>query len=86
MPRRGKRGLRLRHAQLAHERLVVAVCGLATLESAVEETVNYTKSRDAFGKPLFDMQNTRLELAECATVARIARVFRRRLHPAAPAW
>ena len=61
--------------QLAHERLVVAVCGLATLESAVEATVKYTKSRDAFGKPLFDMQNTRLELAECATIARIARVF-----------
>ena len=61
--------------QLAHERLVVAVCGLATLESAVEETVTYTKNRDAFGKPLFGMQNTRFELAECATVARIARVF-----------
>ncbi len=61
--------------QLAHERLVVSVCGLATMESAVEETVTYTKNRDAFGKPLFDMQNTRFELAECATIARIARVF-----------
>jgi acyl-CoA dehydrogenase len=61
--------------QLAHERLVVAVWGVAVLESAVEETVNYTKDRHAFGSPLFDMQNTRFELAECATIARIARVF-----------
>ena len=37
--------------------------------------MNYTKNRNAFGKPLFGMQNTRFELAECATVARIARVF-----------
>jgi alkylation response protein AidB-like acyl-CoA dehydrogenase len=61
--------------QLAHERLVVAVWGAAVLESAVEETVTYTKDRHAFGSSLFDMQNTRFELAECATIARIARVF-----------
>jgi alkylation response protein AidB-like acyl-CoA dehydrogenase len=61
--------------QLAHERLVVAVWGTAVLESAVEETVKYTKDRRAFGQPLFDLQNTRFELAECATIARIARVF-----------
>jgi acyl-CoA dehydrogenase len=62
-------------AQLAHERLVVAVWGVAVLESAVEETVKYTKDRHAFGKPLSELQNTRFELAECATIARIARVF-----------
>jgi alkylation response protein AidB-like acyl-CoA dehydrogenase len=61
--------------QLAHERLVVAVWGAAVLESAVEETVKYTKDRHAFGQALFDLQNTRFELAECATIARIARVF-----------
>jgi alkylation response protein AidB-like acyl-CoA dehydrogenase len=61
--------------QLAHERLVVAVWGVAVLERAVEETVRYTKDRTAFGSALFDMQNTRFELAECATIARIARVF-----------
>jgi alkylation response protein AidB-like acyl-CoA dehydrogenase len=61
--------------QLAHERLVVAVWGAAVLESAIEETVRYTKDRQAFGNTLFDLQNTRFELAECATIARIARVF-----------
>jgi alkylation response protein AidB-like acyl-CoA dehydrogenase len=61
--------------QLAHERLVVAVWGTSVLESAVDETVKYTKDRHAFGTSLFEMQNTRFELAECATIARIARVF-----------
>ena len=37
--------------------------------------MKYTKNRDAFGKPLFDIQNTRFELAECATIARVAGVF-----------
>jgi len=61
--------------QLAHERLVVAVQGLATLERAVDETVAYTKARTAFGAPLFELQNTRFELADCATIARVARTF-----------
>ena len=37
--------------------------------------MKYTKDRHAFGQALFDLQNTRFELAECATIARIARVF-----------
>ena len=61
--------------QLPHERLTVAVTGIATMERAVEETVSYTKQRQAFGAPLFDMQNTRFELADCATITRVARVF-----------
>jgi alkylation response protein AidB-like acyl-CoA dehydrogenase len=61
--------------QLAHERLVIAVWGLAVLERAVEETVKYAKQRQAYGGTLFDLQNTRFELAECATIARVARSF-----------
>lgn len=61
--------------QLAHERMLVADWGVTVLESAVEETVRYTKERVAFGKPLFELQNTRFEIAQCATIARIARVF-----------
>jgi alkylation response protein AidB-like acyl-CoA dehydrogenase len=45
----------------------VVVAGVAVLESAVAETVNYTKDRHAFGQALFDLQHTRFELAECAT-------------------
>ncbi|WP_194896739.1 acyl-CoA dehydrogenase family protein [Catenulispora pinisilvae] len=61
--------------QLPQERLLVAAAGLAMLEAAVDHTVAYTKQREAFGKPLFKLQNTRFELAECATIARVARVF-----------
>ncbi|MFE3954446.1 acyl-CoA dehydrogenase family protein [Nocardia sp. NPDC059091] len=61
--------------QLAHERLVVAVCAAAATEAAVALTVRYTKDRKAFGAPLFDMQNTRFELADCATQAHVSRVF-----------
>jgi acyl-CoA dehydrogenase len=61
--------------QLAQERLIVAVVAVAMTERAVADTVTYTKARKAFGQPLFDMQNTRFELAECATSAHIGRVF-----------
>jgi len=61
--------------QLPQERLIVAVGAVAAMETAVELTTAYTKERHAFGKPLFGQQNTRFELAECATVARVSRVF-----------
>lgn len=61
--------------QLAYERLIIAVCAAAATEAAVAWTVDYTKQRRAFGAPLFDMQNTRFELADCATLARVMRVF-----------
>jgi acyl-CoA dehydrogenase len=37
--------------------------------------LEYTKQRQAFGKTLFELQHIRFELAECATLARVARVF-----------
>jgi acyl-CoA dehydrogenase len=61
--------------QLPQERLIIAVTGVAGMESAVEQTVAYTKEREAFGKPIFAFQNTKFKLAEVATEAHIARVF-----------
>jgi alkylation response protein AidB-like acyl-CoA dehydrogenase len=61
--------------QLAQERLVLAVAAAATIETALELTVRYTKEREAFGKPVFAFQNTKFKLAEVATTAKIARVF-----------
>lgn len=61
--------------QLAQERLIVAAQAVGGTERAVDETVRYTKERDAFGQPLFDFQNTAFELAECATLARTSRTF-----------
>ncbi|WP_059018473.1 acyl-CoA dehydrogenase family protein [Mycobacterium sp. M26] len=61
--------------QLGQERLVVAAQAIGGLERAVDETISYTKSREAFGHSLFDFQNTAFELAECATIARTCRTF-----------
>jgi acyl-CoA dehydrogenase len=60
---------------LAQERLVTAIMAVAMMEKAVELTVEYTKGREAFGKPLFAMQNTKFELAECKTIAQVGRTF-----------
>ncbi|MFB7874419.1 acyl-CoA dehydrogenase family protein [Nocardia sp. NPDC056064] len=61
--------------QLPQERLICGVAAAAAIETAVAETLDYVKQRNAFGKPLFAMQNTRFELAECATVAEVVRTF-----------
>ncbi|RKI05300.1 acyl-CoA dehydrogenase [Corallococcus sp. AB004] len=61
--------------QLPQERLTTAIIAVASLERAVQLTVEYTKQRHVFGKPLFALQNTRFELAECATLQRVCRTF-----------
>lgn len=61
--------------QLPYERMLIAVPAAAAIEQAVELTVAYTQQRKAFGKPLYEQQNTRFKLAECATIAHIARTF-----------
>ena len=61
--------------QLAQERLVLGVGAVAAIEVTLEHTLAYTKQRHAFGKPVFNFQNTKFKLAEVATTAKIARVF-----------
>jgi len=61
--------------QLPQERLVIGIGAVAAMERAIELTVAYVKERTAFGKPLIGHQNTRMVLAECATRARVSRVF-----------
>jgi acyl-CoA dehydrogenase len=61
--------------QLPQERLIIAVGAVAAIEVTLEQTLAYTKDRQAFGKPVFNFQNTRFKLAEVATTAKIARVF-----------
>lgn len=61
--------------QLPQERLICGIAAAATIEAAVDETVRYTKERHAFGKPLFALQNTKFELAECATIGAVVRNF-----------
>ena len=61
--------------QLRQERLLIGVQAVAAAETALAETVRYTKERHAFGGPLLDLQHTRFELAELATQVHVARVF-----------
>ncbi|WP_078322433.1 acyl-CoA dehydrogenase family protein [Mycobacteroides chelonae] len=61
--------------QLSQERLILAVAGAVSCQRAVDLTVTYTKERHAFGGPLIKKQHVRFELAECATLARVARTF-----------
>ncbi len=60
---------------LPQERLTVAVAAVASSERMLELTLDYAKSRHAFGQPIGSFQNTRFELAEMATEIQVARVF-----------
>lgn len=61
--------------QLPQERLLIAVTAVAAMEGALAETIRYTKERTAFGREIFKFQNTKFELAECATEAAVCRTF-----------
>jgi acyl-CoA dehydrogenase len=69
------RGFKQLMEQLPRERLIIAVGGVATLQRAVDVTLAYVQQRQVFGQPLMAMQNTRFKLAECQTLATIARSF-----------
>ncbi|HVT20690.1 MAG TPA: acyl-CoA dehydrogenase family protein [Mycobacteriales bacterium] len=57
---------------LPQERIAIAIAGLAAAEKALEITLEYCKTRTAFGKPIGSFQNTRFRLAEMATEVEIA--------------
>lgn len=61
--------------QLPQERHQIAVQGMAAIERALELTIEYTKERQAFGRPVISFQNTQFKLAECKARATMARVF-----------
>lgn len=49
------------------ERLSIGVSAAAAAQAALTWTLDYTKSREAFGQPVLDFQNTRFRLADMAT-------------------
>jgi acyl-CoA dehydrogenase len=61
--------------QLAWERLIIAIRAAASIEALLEETIAYTRQRVAFGKPLFEQQNTRFKLADAKARCQMLRVF-----------
>lgn len=68
-------GFALMMTKLAQERLAQAVRSATVAETVIDWTVDYTSQREAFGKTLFDFQNTQFKLAELRTQATVGRVF-----------
>jgi acyl-CoA dehydrogenase len=54
-------------ANLAQERLAIAVGSVAQSRAALDATISYVKERTAFGTPVASFQNTKFELAAVAT-------------------
>jgi acyl-CoA dehydrogenase len=52
--------------QLPQERLSIACAAQAAAQRAFDEAVSFTKDRKAFGKTVFDFQNTKFVLADLA--------------------
>lgn len=61
------RGFEYLTANLAQERLSLTVGAQASASAAVTNTLAYVRQREVFGAPLSKMQNTKFELAACAT-------------------
>ncbi|VWX50592.1 acyl-CoA dehydrogenase family protein [Novosphingobium sp. 9U] len=62
-------------AKLPQERLIIAIQSLAAIEYVISLTVAYVKERKAFGKAIFDFQNSQFVLAECKTQAMAVRAL-----------
>ena len=61
--------------ELPQERLIIAVSAVGAMERALTETLAYVKDRKAFGKTVWDFQNTRFKLAEVQSQVLAARAF-----------
>ena len=68
-------GFALLMTQLAQERLVQAIRGVASSEAALRWTLAYVAERKMFGHTLGDFQNTRFKLAELHAELLAQRVF-----------
>ena len=60
---------------LPRERVTIGVFALAVAEKAFEDTLAYTKQRQAFGVPVGSFQHSKFLLAEMATELAMARAF-----------
>ncbi|MCG7343681.1 acyl-CoA dehydrogenase family protein [Sporosarcina sp. ACRSL] len=61
--------------KLQQERLLVALSAQIASEDMLEMTLDYVKSREAFGKPIGSFQNTQFKLAEIATKVELGKTF-----------
>jgi alkylation response protein AidB-like acyl-CoA dehydrogenase len=68
-------GFRYLVTNLPQERLSLAVTGVAAARTAFDLTLEYAKSRMAFGQPIGTFQNSRFKLAEMATEIEVGQAF-----------
>ncbi|MDK2755004.1 MAG: acyl-CoA dehydrogenase family protein, partial [Gammaproteobacteria bacterium] len=61
--------------QLPWERLAIGIGALGHMDFALTQTLEYVKERKAFGKTIFEFQNTRFKLAEQKTKLEVTRAF-----------
>ena len=69
------KGLQYAAEQLPQGRLAIAVASSAVVRAIYEETVSYTKDRNAFGERIIDFQNTRFELADILTEVEVTETY-----------
>jgi citronellyl-CoA dehydrogenase len=67
------KGFTYQMLQFQEERLWAGARGLIGLERLIEETIEYTRTRVAFGKPILDNQVVHFRLAELATEVELLR-------------
>jgi alkylation response protein AidB-like acyl-CoA dehydrogenase len=60
---------------LPRERVAIGAAALAGAEAIFEQTLEYCKQRQAFGRPIGTFQHSRFVLAEIATELAVARAF-----------
>jgi len=61
--------------KLQQERLCVAIGAQAGSEQVLADTIEYTKERKAFGKPISKFQNTQFKLVECLAKVEVGRAY-----------
>ncbi|MGM0841026.1 MAG: acyl-CoA dehydrogenase family protein [Bacillota bacterium] len=61
--------------KLQQERLIVAIAAQTASEEMFSLTMDYVKSRQAFGRAIGEFQNTQFKMAEMATDIEMGRVF-----------
>ncbi|ETI70315.1 acyl-CoA dehydrogenase family protein [Neobacillus vireti] len=61
--------------KLQQERLLVAIGAQTASEVMLKMTLDYVKSREAFGKPVGQFQNTQFKIVEMTTDIEMGRVF-----------
>lgn len=61
--------------KLQQERLLVAICAQVSSEVMLKQTIDYVKSREAFGRPISKFQNTQFKIVEMATQIEVSRAF-----------